>query len=77
MAEIPMPGGGSGYSAPSERPFGIMILAILQILSGLLLLVGGIALFIIPFFGLILGGVVAIVGLVFLYVGFGLWQMSP
>jgi len=75
MAEIPTP--TSGYSAPSaERPLGVTILALLQIIGGLLSLIGGSIFFIIPFFGWIIGGIIVILALLDLVIGWGLWSMK-
>jgi uncharacterized membrane protein (DUF2068 family) len=75
MAEIPTP--TSGYSAPSgARPLGVTILALLQIIGGLLALLGGAVLLIIPFIGWIIGGVIIIIALFDLLIGWGLWSMK-
>jgi hypothetical protein len=75
MAEIPTP--TSGYSAPSgNRPLGVTILAVLQILGGIMYLFTGSLLFIIPFFGWIFGGVIVVIGLFELIIGWGLWSMK-
>lgn len=75
MAEIPTP--TSGYSAPSaDRPLGVTILALLQIIGGVLSLLAGSVLFLIPFFGWILGGIIVILALLDLVIGWGLWAMK-
>jgi hypothetical protein len=75
MTEIPMP--GDALSPPSgERPLGVMILAILQILGALGIILTGVALFIIPFLGVVLGGIAILIGLFFLWIGLGLWNMK-
>jgi len=75
MAEIPTP--TSGYSAPSaERPLGVTILALLQIIGGILSLIGGSIFFIIPFIGWIIGGIIVILALLDLVIGWGLWSMK-
>ena len=75
MAEIPIP--TSGYSAPSgSRPLGVTILALLQIIGGVLSLLGASVFFIIPFFGWIVGGIIAILALLDLIIGWGLWSMK-
>ena len=82
MAEIPTP--TTGYSAPSgDRPLGVTILGILQILGGILSIVAG--------FGLIalaalmtglellfmaIGAVTLVLGIVGLIVGWGLYTMK-
>jgi hypothetical protein len=80
MAEIPTP--TSGYSAPSaERPLGVTILALLQIIGGILALFGGIALvgvgsIILGPFGAIYGSIVILLALLDLIIGWGLWSMK-
>ncbi len=82
MAEIPTP--TTGYSAPSGgRPLGVTIIALLQIIGGLLGLglsvIAIMAAAIIPIFGflfLILGVFAALVALVGLIVGWGLWTLK-
>ncbi|MHA2143351.1 MAG: hypothetical protein ACXADC_13630 [Candidatus Thorarchaeota archaeon] len=75
MTEIPMP--GDALSPPQgERPLGVMILAILQILGALGIILTGVALFIIPFFGFLFGGIAILIGLFFLWIGLGLWNMK-
>ncbi len=75
MAEIPTP--TSGYSAPSgDRPLGVTILALLQIIGGLFSLIGGSIFFIIPFIGWIIGGIIVILALLDLVIGWGLWSMK-
>ncbi len=82
MAEIPTP--TTGYSSPSsDRPLGVTILGILQILGGILSIVAG--------FGLIalaalmtglellfmaIGAMTLILGIVGLIVGWGLYTMK-
>ena len=41
LAEIPIADSGPGYGASTERPLGVTILAILQILGGLFMLITG------------------------------------
>ena len=75
MAEIPTP--TSGYSAPSaERPLGVTILALLQIIGGIFSLIGGSIFFIIPIIGWIIGGVIVFLALLDLLIGWGLWSMK-
>ncbi|MHA1577343.1 MAG: hypothetical protein ACTSU3_08265 [Candidatus Thorarchaeota archaeon] len=77
MAEIPTP--TTGYSSPtSDRPLGVTILAILQLLGGILGIFAGIAIvIIIPLLlTLILGAVLLITGLLGLIVGWGLYTMK-
>ena len=77
MAEIPTP--TTGYSAPSgDRPLGVTILAILQLLGGIISVFGGLAIVMIfpVIFTLILGAILLIVGLVGLIVGWGLYTMK-
>jgi len=80
IAEIPTP--TAGYSAPSgERPLGVTILALLEIIVGALGLFGAIT--VITFgsilfgaFGLILGVIVLFLALIDLIVGWGLWTLK-
>ncbi len=75
MAEIPIP--TTGYSAPSgDRPLGVTILAILQILGGFLGLLAASIFFIVPFWGWIIGGFLAIFALLDVVIGWGLWSMK-
>ncbi len=82
MAEIPTP--TAGYSAPSgERPMGVTILAILQIVGGVLGLVLGImALMVASLLGIfgfllvIVAGVATLFAVLGLIVGWGLWSLK-
>jgi hypothetical protein len=75
MAEIPMP--GDAMTPPTgERPLGVMILAILNFLQGLLIMVTGFLIFAFPFFGVIGGAVVFLIGFFFFYIGLGLWNLK-
>ncbi|MHA2602104.1 MAG: hypothetical protein AM324_008260 [Candidatus Thorarchaeota archaeon SMTZ1-83] len=81
MTEIPMPEGPA--AAPSGRPLGVTILALLQILAGLAWLVLGatavLAAGLAGIFGFILlfgGAILLIVGIIGLIIGFGLWGMK-
>ena len=79
MAEIPIADPGPGYGASTERPLGVTILAILQILGGFFMLITGALaalaglLFIIF---AIIGVAMMILGLIGLVVGFGLWGLK-
>jgi hypothetical protein len=79
MAEIPMADQQVSVGG-QERPLGIAILAILQILGalGVLIAGAGLALFgvISPFLA-ILGGIMLLFGFISFYVGYGLWNMKP
>ncbi len=77
MAEIPTP--TTGYSSPSgDRPLGVTILAILQLLGGVISIFGGLAIVMIfpVIFTLIIGAILLIVGLLGLIVGWGLYTMK-
>ncbi|MDH4215061.1 MAG: hypothetical protein OEV85_14185 [Candidatus Thorarchaeota archaeon] len=75
MAEIQTP--TSGYSTPSgSRPLGVTILALLQIIGGMLSLLTGAYIFSFPFFGWIVGVVVVLLALLDLIIGWGLWAMK-
>ena len=75
MAEIPMP--GDAMTQPTgERPLGVMILAVLNWLQALLLIVGGVIIFALPFFGAVIGAVAVLIGLFLFYVGLGLWNLK-
>ncbi|MFW9770498.1 MAG: hypothetical protein ACFFF9_10830 [Candidatus Thorarchaeota archaeon] len=82
IAEIPTP--TAGYSAPSgERPLGVTILAVLEIIAGALGLFGAITLItigaMIPWLGafaVIFGVVVLFLALIDLIVGWGLWTLK-
>ncbi len=81
MAEIPVAEPGSGYGG-ADRPLGVTILAVLQIIGGLLVLFGGAALMAVGTYllgplGALIGGVLLILGLFELVVGWGLWNMRP
>ena len=70
----------------SERPLGVSILAILQILGAIFLIVtGGLSLMagllflLIPFWGILMVGLAAFMliwGIIGLYIGFGLWNLK-
>jgi uncharacterized membrane protein (DUF2068 family) len=78
MAEIPMADQEVSVGG-QERPLGIAILAILQMLSALFVLVAGagmIALGAFSMFLAILGGIMLLFGLISFYVGYGLWNMK-
>ncbi len=75
MAEIPTP--TTAYAAPpGDRPLGVTILAILQILGGLLAFVGGMVILVLPFFGWLIGPIIIILGIFDLVIGWGLWAMK-
>jgi hypothetical protein len=76
MAEIPVPSGGSGYSSSGDRPLGVTILAVLQLLGGIFLLLTATLALLIPFFGLFLAAVIGIVALVYFLVAYGLFAMK-
>ena len=82
MAEIPTP--TTGYTAASgERPLGVTIIAILQILGNLIVLSGAVLIMmgaaLIPFLGaifLILGAIMSLFAIFGLVVGWGLWSLK-
>ncbi|TFG29921.1 hypothetical protein EU528_08955 [Candidatus Thorarchaeota archaeon] len=82
MAEIPTP--STGYSASSgERPLGVTILALLQMIGGVIGIFGGatsmLAAMLLGPLGLlfvIIGAVLLIMGLLGLIVGWGLWGLK-
>ena len=76
MAEIPVPSGGSGYSSSGDRPLGVTILAILELLGGLFLFLAALALSLFPFFGIFLAAIVGIVALFYFVVAYGLFAMK-
>lgn len=82
MAEIPTP--TTGYSSPSgDRPLGVTILAILQLLGGILSIVAGFGLIALAAFfpgmellWIAIGGLTLVLGFVALIVGYGLYTMK-
>ncbi|MHA1960945.1 MAG: hypothetical protein ACW99U_11980 [Candidatus Thorarchaeota archaeon] len=85
MAEIPVADPGAGYGASDERPMGVTILAVLQILGGaIVLFLGGVlgllAAALLPpafaAFALIFAAFAVILGLISLVVGYGLWGLK-
>ncbi|MFX1579386.1 MAG: hypothetical protein ACFFBJ_07025 [Promethearchaeota archaeon] len=81
MAEIPM--SAPAYSGSGERPLGVTIIAILQMLSAIVLLVTGslsmmaaLALGPFGFLFVILGGVFLIIGIIGFIIGYGLWTLK-
>ena len=81
MAEIPV--AQTGYSGSSERPLGVTIIAILQLISSVLLVFGGgtalllgLALGIFGFLVAILGGVLLVFGLIGFIIGWGLYSLK-
>lgn len=89
MSPPPAPGyDASGYAPPLRRPIGVAILAILTIVVGVLIFIAGLLLLVasslllgfgMPFsFGLaggFVGGIVVLVGLLWIGAGFGLWHL--
>jgi len=74
MAEIPTP--TTGYSSPSKnRPLGITILSILLILGAISNLIS--APFSIGIYGILYGSYTVIMGLVNLFIGYGLFKLLP
>ena len=73
MAEIPLVEGTS----PTDRPFGITLLALLHFVSGLFGLAGGVGVMILlpNILGIVLGGVLFVLGLFTFVVGWGLWNL--
>ena len=57
-----------------ERPFGVIIIAILAILGGIGSILLGFIVLIIPILGIILGGILIIIGLAYFAVAYGLWN---
>ncbi len=82
MAEIPTP--TTGYSAPSgDRPLGVTILGILQILGGIFSIIAGFGLIAIAalmigmeLLFMVIGAVTLVLGIVALIVGWGLYTMK-
>ena len=74
MAEIPLV---EGTSSPTDRPFGITLLAFLHFISGLFGFAGGVGVTILlpNILGLVLGGVLVVLGLLTFVVGWGLWNL--
>ncbi|MHA1246696.1 MAG: hypothetical protein ACTSPE_05160 [Candidatus Thorarchaeota archaeon] len=74
MAEIPLV---EGTSSPTDRPFGITLLALLHFVSGLFGLAGGVGVMILlpNILGVVLGGVLFVLGLFTFVVGWGLWNL--
>lgn len=81
-AEIPTP--TTGYSAPSgDRPLGVTILAVLEIIVAILYLFSGISFIllgaVIPYLvglGIIFGGVFIVFGILYFILGWGLWSLK-
>jgi len=81
MAEIPM--SQPDYGGPSERPLGVTIIAILQLIGSLVLIFGGytalivaLGLGIFGFIAVILGGVLLFFGLIGFIIFWGLWTLK-
>ena len=72
MTEVPLPDESFGAPRDRDRPFGVTLIALLQILQALVLLVFGILTLIIPFIGIPL----LVIGLISFYIGKGLWEME-
>ncbi|MBS3794676.1 MAG: hypothetical protein KGY80_07255 [Candidatus Thorarchaeota archaeon] len=78
MAEIPIADKEVSVGG-QERPLGITILAILQMLGGLFSLIAGAGMIALGAFSMylaILGGILLLFGLISFYVGYGLWNME-
>jgi hypothetical protein len=81
MAEIPM--SQPDYGGPSERPLGVTIIAILQLIGSLVLIFGGYAALIVAlglgifgFIAVILGGILLFFGLIGFIIFWGLWTLK-
>ena len=81
MAEIPI--SQPGFSGPSERPLGVTIISILQIIGALLLVFGGstavllgLALGIFGMLVTVLGGILLIFGILGIIIAWGLWSLK-
>ena len=81
MAEIPM--SQPDYGGPSERPLGVTIIAILQLIGSLVLIFGGytallvaLGLGIFGFIDVILGGVLLFFGIIGFIIFWGLWTLK-
>ncbi|OLS29513.1 MAG: hypothetical protein ThorAB25_16070 [Candidatus Thorarchaeota archaeon AB_25] len=81
MAEIPM--SQPDYGGPSERPLGVTIIAILQLIGSLVLIFGGytallvaLGLGIFGFIAVILGGVLLFFGIIGFIIFWGLWTLK-
>lgn len=78
MAEIPMAEKQVSIG-DQERPLGIAILAILQMLGALFILVGGATFLVLGAISVLftaVGGIMVLFGLISFYVGYGLWNME-
>ena len=81
MAEIPM--SQPDYGGPSERPLGVTIIAILQLIGSLVLIFFGytalivaLGLGIFGFIAVILGGVLLFFGIIGFIIFWGLWTLK-
>ncbi|MFW9833236.1 MAG: hypothetical protein ACFFEK_04520 [Candidatus Thorarchaeota archaeon] len=81
MAEIPM--STPAYGGPKERPLGVTIIAVLQMLSAIILLVSGglsmvaaLALGPFGFLFVFLGAIFLIIGIIGFIIGYGLWTLK-
>jgi len=76
------------YPPPPTRPIGVAILAILTVLVGVFILLGGLLFLVLPVFmvgfgiplpfGLavgVVGGIAVLIGLLWIAVGLGLWRL--
>ncbi|TFG14780.1 hypothetical protein EU537_02240 [Candidatus Thorarchaeota archaeon] len=72
MTEVPLPDESFGVSRDSNRPLGVTLIAILQILQAIALIVFGILTLVVPFIGIPL----LVIGLILFYIGKGLWEME-
>ena len=76
MAEIPIPSGGSGYSSSGDRPLGVTILAILELLGAIVLLLAALVFTLVPFFGIFIAAIIGLVSLIEFIVAYGLFAMK-
>lgn len=58
-----------------NRPLGVTIIAILAVIGGIGSLLSGFAVMaIVPFVGIVLGGILIVIGLAYFAVAYGLWK---
>ena len=81
MAEIPV--STPDFGGPAERPLGVTIIALLQMIGAVLLIFGGYGALILGtaigpfgFLAAILGGFLLIFGIIGFIVGWGLWTLK-